>query len=38
MLQIKKSCKPFRFGGRDYDYDEWDQYDRIDGWVCRNDL
>ena len=37
MLQIKKSFKPFRFGGRDYDYDEWDQYARIDGWVCRND-
>ena len=37
MFQIKKSFKPFRFGGRDYDYDEWDQYARIDGWVCRND-
>jgi len=35
--KIKKSFKPFRFGGRDYDYDEWDQYARIDGWVCRND-
>jgi len=36
---IKKGFKPnlFSFGGRNYDFDEWDRYARIDGWVCRND-
>ena len=25
------------YGGRDYDFDDWNEGALIDGWVCRND-
>lgn len=39
LKKIGKAFKPkiFHFGGRDYDYNQWYGYSRIDGWVCRND-
>ena len=38
-LQIGKAFKPkiFFFGGRDYDFDEWRGFSKIDGWLCRSD-
>ena len=37
-LQIRKSFEPFRWDGDDYDFDEWNSYAMVDGWLCRNDL
>merc|ERR1712113_6185 len=37
--KVATAFKPriFYFGGRDYDYNDWYGYSRIDGWVCRSD-
>jgi len=39
IKKIGKAFKPkiFFFGGRDYDFDEWRGFSRIDGWLCRSD-
>ena len=37
FFQILPKYKSIHYGGRDYDFDEWNTGALIDGWVCRND-
>ena len=37
FFQILPKYKSIHYGGRDYDFDEWNNGALIDGWVCRND-
>ena len=37
FFQISPKYKIIHYGGREYDFDDWNKGALIDGWVCRND-